>query len=67
MGGAAYSPYGVPWGAPYYGAGLATPSAVPFIPQVTREQELEFLKNQAQTMRAHMEQIEARIKELEKK
>jgi len=67
MGRVAYPPYGAPWGVPYYGAGLATPGAVPFTPQVTREQELDFLKNQAQTMRGHLEQIEARIKELEAK
>ena len=60
----AFPPYGAPWGAPYYGAGPATPGAVPFAPQMTREQELDFLKNQAQAMRGHLEQIEARVQEL---
>ena len=55
-----YPPYDVP----YYGAGPAAPGAVPFAPQMTREQELDFLKNQAQAMRGHLEQIEARIQEL---
>ena len=59
-----YPPYGVPWGMPYYGAGPAAPGAVPFAPQMTREQELDFLKNQAQAMKGHLEQIEARIQEL---
>ena len=64
MGRAAYPPYGVPWGMPYYGAGLNAPSAVSFAPQMTREQELDFLKNQAQAMRGHLEQIETRLREL---
>ena len=61
---AAYPPYGVPRGTPYYGEGPATQSAVPFAPQMTREQELDFLKNQAQALREHLEQMEARIQEL---
>ena len=60
----AYTPYGLPWGRPYYGAGLTAPGAVPFAPQITREQELNFLKNQAQVMRGHLEQIETRLTEL---
>jgi len=31
---------------------------------MTREQELDFLKNQAQAMRGQLEKIEARIQEL---
>ncbi len=64
MGRGAYPPYGVPWARPYYGAGSTAPVAVPFAPQMTREQELDFLKNQAQAMRGQLEQIEARIQEL---
>lgn len=64
LGRGAYTPYGVPWGMPYYGAGPATPGAVPFAPQMTREQELDFLKNQAQAMREQLEQIESRIQQL---
>ena len=63
-GGGAYPPYGVPWGMPYYGAGPTAPGAGPFVPQMTREQELDFLKNQAQVMRGHLEQIETRIQKL---
>ena len=63
-GGGAYPPYGVPWGMPYYGAGSTAPGAGPFVPQMTHEQELDFLKNQAQAMRGHLEQIETRIKKL---
>ncbi len=64
VGRGAYPPYGMSWGMPYYGAGPATPGAVPFAPQMTREQELDFLKNQAQAMRGQLEQIEARIQQL---
>lgn len=56
--------YGVPWGMPSYGAGPPTSSAVPFAPQMTREQELDFLKRQAQAMREQLGQIEARIQQL---
>ena len=62
--GVAYSSYGVPWGTPYYGAGLATPGAVPFAPQMMRGQELDLLKNQAQAMREQLKQIETRIQQL---
>jgi len=66
--GAASRAYGVPpragYGYPYYGAGPITPGAMPFAPQMTREQELDFLKNQTQAMRGQLEQIEARIQEL---
>ena len=65
MGRAAYSPYGAPWGVPYYGAGLANPGAVPFAPQITQEQEHDFLKNQTQAAKERLEQINARIQELE--
>ena len=64
LGRGAYPPYGVPRGMPYYGAGPIAPGAVPFAPQMTREQELDFLKNQAQAMRGQLEQIEARVQQL---
>ena len=60
----AYPPYGAPRGTPYYGAGPDTSGAVPLAPRMTREHELDFLKNQAQAMRGHLEQIEAKIRKL---
>jgi len=60
----AYSPYGVPWGAPYYGAGPAAPGAVPFAPRVSREQETDFLKSEAEALREHLKELEARIGQL---
>jgi hypothetical protein len=66
--GAASRSYGVPprlgYGYPYYGAWQVAPGAMPFAPQMTREQELDFLKNQAQAMRGQLEQIESRIQQL---
>ena len=38
---------------------------VPFAPQMSREQELDSLKNQANAIRSQLEQIEARVRELE--
>ena len=43
----------------------AVPGAGPYAPQMTREQELDFLKSQAEAIKGQLEQIDARIKELE--
>jgi len=51
-------PYGGYSGAPY-------PGADPYAPQMTREQELDFLRSQAEMMKEQLEQISGRIKELE--
>jgi len=50
---------------PSYGAPTATLGAIPFAPQMTPEQELDFLKNQAQAIKGQLEQIEARTRDLE--
>ena len=60
----AYPSYGVPQGMPYYGAGPNAPVAEPLAPQLSREQELDSLKNQAQAMRVQLEQIETNIQKL---
>ena len=71
-----YPSYGSPVDVPYYG-GMAYPGympygyagtpmgADPYAPQMSREQELDFLKSQAETIKGQLEQIDARIKELE--
>ena len=41
------------------------PGADPYAPQMTWEQELDFLKSQAEVIKSQLEQIAARIKELE--
>ena len=72
-----YPSYGSPWATPYY-EGIAYPGAIPYgyarapmgadpyAPQMTREQELDFLRNQAKAVKVQLEQIDARIQELEK-
>ena len=47
----ASSPYAAPWG-------------MPLPPQVTPDQELSFLKSQAQAMKTQLDEIEAWISEL---
>ena len=69
--GAAARSYGAPprlgYGYPYYGAWQAAPGAIPFAPQMSREQELEMLKTQSQTLAQQLDEIQRQIKELEKK
>ena len=78
--GAAFAGYGTPPGAGYgyarygwagqahyppYGMPTTAPGATPFAPQMTREQELDFLKNQAEAIKGQLEQIEVRMHGLE--
>jgi len=56
--GAGQAPY------PFYAGASPTPGPAPFAPEMTEEQELDFLKNQAQALKEQLEQIEARIQEL---
>jgi len=67
------SPRGVGGGRRWYGRPRWTPYAYPyysppvfspFTPRMTREQEVEFLKNEAQAMRDELEELEARIGQL---
>jgi len=76
-----YPSYGSPGATPYYGgtaypgampygsyAGApmgGVPGADTYAPQMSREQELDFLKNQSQTLKNRLEQINSRLKELE--
>ena len=55
-----HMPYAVPWGMPYYGTS-------PFAPGMTREQELRFLKAEAQVLRNELKELETRIKQLSAK
>jgi hypothetical protein len=43
----------------------ATQRAAPFASQMTREQELDFLRSEAEAVEEQLEQIEARIRDLE--
>ena len=62
-----YPPYGgmpmaAPWGMPYGGMPMGTMPGMPMAP----EQELDSLRGQADAVKAELEQIESRIRELEK-
>ncbi len=62
--GAGQTPY------PFYpGASMpgAPPTSGAFAPQMTPEQELDSLKNQADMVKSQLEQIETRMRELETK
>jgi hypothetical protein len=50
---------------PYYGATPSTFGYAPFAPQMSKEQELAFLKDQAGAIKEQLEQVEARVRELE--
>jgi len=50
----------------FYG-GYPVWGAVPYAPQMTREQELDFLREEANAVQRQLGEIEARIKELEAK
>jgi hypothetical protein len=59
---------GVGFGQGYYSPYTAAPPAfgnVPFGQQLTPEQELDFLRNQAEAINEQLEQIESRMHELE--
>ncbi len=43
----------------------AVPGAYSYSPQMTREQELDFLRSQAEAIKGQLEQINARVKDLE--
>jgi len=63
-GGMAY-PGAMPYGA-YAGAPMgAVPGANPYAPQMTREQELDFLRSQAKAIKEQLEQIDARMRDME--
>ena len=56
----------VPYG--YVGVPVGgVPGAYPYAPQMTREQELGFLKEQAEAIKGELGEIETRIEELEQK
>jgi hypothetical protein len=62
-GGMAY-PGAMPYG--YAGAHVgAVPGAGTYAPQMTQEQELDFLRSQAEAIKGQLEQIDARIRDLE--
>jgi len=57
-------PYAAPY-APPYAAPYAAPYGAPFEPAMSREQELDALKDQAEGFEEALKEIKNRIKELE--
>ena len=55
-----YPAYGTP-----YDAGAPVPGIIPPAYQMTKEQELDSLKNQAEAIRNQLEQIDSRMREME--
>ena len=71
-----YPFYGSPGAMPFYGGYApgtppgqhqAAPETNPFPSQMSPDQELDFLKNQAEAIKDQLEQIEARMRDLEAK
>lgn len=44
----------------------AVPGAYPYAPQMTQEEELSFLKNQAEALESELDVIRKRLEELRK-
>ena len=60
-----YPPYGGGAGGTGYYDGPAAYGATPYAPQMSREQELDFLKEEASAVKTQLDELEARIKDLE--
>ena len=65
--GAGVRQYGFPHRAPYAYPRYGAYNYSPFVPRISREQELEFLKSEAQAMRDDLKGLESRIGQLSAK
>jgi len=57
-----------PWSyqpTPFYPGAPTTPGYPPYAPPMTREEELGYLKDQAEAIKGQLEQIESRMRGLE--
>lgn len=61
-----YPTYGGAWTPSFYG-GYPAWGGTTYAPQMTREQELDFLKEESSALGKQLEEIDKRIKELEDK
>jgi hypothetical protein len=63
--------YGLPrwtgYAYPNYGPRPFFPGVSPFAPRMDREQETNFLKSEAEALREHLKELEARIDQLSTK
>jgi hypothetical protein len=62
--------YGIPrrrgYGYPYHATGQFVRGIMPYASQMSQEQEIGFLKQQAEARRVELKEIQTRIKELAK-
>jgi hypothetical protein len=52
---------------PFYPGMPAAPGYAPYTPQMTKEDELSYLKDQAEAIKGQLEEIESRMRDLEAK
>jgi len=50
---------------PFYGQEPAAPGYAPFSPQMRREGELDYLRDQSEAVKEQLEQIESRMRDLD--
>jgi len=55
------------YGIPSYGQRPAAPVYAPYSPQMTKEEELSYLKDQAQAIKEQLDNIESKMHDLEAK
>ena len=58
--------FGRGWGLGYRAFYPYGPAMSPYAPRMSREEELGFLRDQAQAVKEQLDQIEARMRELDK-
>ena len=52
---------------PFFSGMPSTPGYVPYSPRMTREEELNYMKDQAEAIKGQLEEIESRMHDLEAK
>ena len=65
LSGASGIPAAWPYQQPFYAAPPPTSGVAPFTPQMAKGQELDFLRSEAEAIKGQLEEIEARIQQLE--
>jgi hypothetical protein len=50
---------------PFYSGTPSAPGYAPYSPRMTREEELNYMKEQAETIKGQLEEIESRMRDLE--
>ena len=64
--GGAGAPSPWPYQPPFYGQEAAGLGYMPFSPQMSREEELDYLRDQAEAIKSQLGQIDSRMRDLEK-